>query len=74
MNYFQVNHIKNLLAHKNFYLWLAEIWTLVIAYMCLTNANDLPEVDVINKIGIQSIDKYVHFTFHFVFQYYGFSI
>lgn len=67
MNYFQVKHIKNLLAHKYFYLWLAEIWTLLIAYLCLTSAKDLPNVEIINKMGLQSIDKYVHFTLHFVF-------
>lgn len=61
MNYFQVKHIKNLLAHKFFYLWLAELWTLLIAFLCLVSFNNLPSV------GIQSADKYVHFTFHFVF-------
>ena len=67
MNYFQVKHIKNLLEHKYFYLWLAELWTLFIAYLCLTSAKDLPNVELINKMGLQSIDKYVHFTLHFVF-------
>ena len=60
-NYFQVKHIKNLLGHKYFYLWLAEIWTLLIAFLCLVSFNNLPSV------GIKSADKYVHFTFHFVF-------
>jgi len=55
------------LEHKYFYLWLAEIWTLLIAYLCLTSAKNLPNVEIINKMGLQSIDKYVHFTLHFVF-------
>lgn len=60
-NYFQVRHIKNLLEHKHFYLWLAEFWTLLIAVLCLENSKKLP------SIGIKSADKYVHFTFYFVF-------
>ena len=60
-NYFQVKHIKNLLAHKYFYLWLAEFWTLVIAFLCMVSFKKLP------SIGISGADKYVHFTFHFVF-------
>jgi len=56
-----VKHIKNLLAHKYFYLWIAEFWTLVIIILCLVSFNKLPNV------GIQSADKYVHFTFHFGF-------
>lgn len=60
-NYFQVKHIKNLLAHKYFYLWLAEIWTLTIAFLCLVSFKKLP------SFGVKSADKYVHFTFHFVF-------
>lgn len=61
MNYFQVKHIKNLLAHKYFYLLLAEIWTLSIAFLCLISFNTLPD------FGVKSADKYVHFTFHFGF-------
>ncbi len=60
-NYFQVRHIKNLLVYKHFYLWLAEFWTLLIAVLCLENSKKLP------SIGIKSADKYVHFTFYFVF-------
>ena len=56
-----MRHIKNLLAHKHFYLWLAEFWTLLIAVLCLENSKKLP------SIGIKSADKYVHFTFYFVF-------
>ena len=61
MNYFLVKHIKNLLAHKYFYLWLAELWTLIIAFLCLVSFKKLP------SLGVKSADKYVHFTFHFVF-------
>ena len=56
-----MRHIKNLLAHKHFCLWLAEFWTLLIAVLCLENSKKLP------SIGIKSADKYVHFTFYFVF-------
>lgn len=61
MNYFPVKHIKNLLAHKYFYLWLAEFWTLLVAFLCLVSFNKMPSV------GLPSADKYVHFTFHLVF-------
>lgn len=60
-NYFQAMHIRNLLAHKFLYLWLAELWTLFIAFLCLESFQKLP------SMGIKSADKYVHFTFHFVF-------
>jgi len=49
------------LEHKYFYLWLAELWTLLIAVLCLESSKKLP------SLGIKSADKYVHFTFHFVF-------
>lgn len=61
MNYFQVMLIKRLLAHKFIYLWLAEIWTLFIGFMCLAEFNNLPSV------GIRGGDKYVHFVLYFVF-------
>ena len=61
MNYFQVKHIKNLLEPKYFYLWLAELWTLIIAFLCLVSFKKLP------SLGVKSADKYVHFTFHFIF-------
>ena len=61
MNYFPVKHIKHLLAHRNFYLWLAELWTLLIIVLCMVSFKKLP------TLGIPSADKYVHFTFHFVF-------
>lgn len=60
-NYFQVTHIRNLLGHKYFYLWLAELWTVLIAVLCLESSKKLP------SIGIKSADKYVHFMFYFVF-------
>lgn len=49
------------MGHKYFYLWLAELWTVVIAVLCLESSKKLP------SIGIKSADKYVHFTFYFIF-------
>ncbi|QBZ96819.1 hypothetical protein GS03_00301 [Flavobacterium sangjuense] len=40
---------------------LAVGWTLLIAVLCLVKFTDLP------SIGVSEADKYVHFTFHFVF-------
>lgn len=56
-----MKHIKNLLAHKYLYLWLAEIWTILIFFLCLVSVGNLPSVKV------SGLDKLVHFTFHFVF-------
>ena len=60
-NYFQAMHIKNLLGHKKATFFLAVFWTLLIATLCLISFKKLPTV----KIG--GADKYVHFTFHFIF-------
>lgn len=49
------------MGHKYFYLWLAELWTVLIAVLCLESSKKLP------SIGIKSADKYVHFTFYFIF-------
>lgn len=46
---------------KNIYFWLAAIWTILIGVLCLASFSDLPTVNLKNT------DKYVHFTFHFVF-------
>ena len=46
---------------KNIYLSAALIWTCSILYFCLASFNNLPDV------GVENADKYVHFTFHFVF-------
>jgi VanZ family protein len=61
MNYFQVTTIKRLLEHKKGYLYLASLWTLLIAYLCLTDFNKLPTIE------ISGLDKSVHFILHFVF-------
>lgn len=61
MNYFLARPIQRLLAHKFFYLWLAEIWTLVIAFLCLVSFKQLP------TIAISGADKYVHFILHLGF-------
>jgi VanZ family protein len=36
-------------------------WTVIIAVLCLIKLTNLP------TFGVSGIDKYVHFTFHFVF-------
>jgi VanZ family protein len=46
---------------KKIWFWIAVIWTLVIAVLCLVRFNDLPGVKLANA------DKYVHATFHFFF-------
>jgi VanZ family protein len=46
---------------KKTILSLALGWTFLIAVLCLYRFGDLP------KIKVSGIDKYVHFTFHFVF-------
>jgi VanZ family protein len=48
-------------VNKNIYLLAALIWTSSILVLCLEPFNDLP------KVAIKNVDKYVHFTFHFVF-------
>ena len=40
---------------------LAIGWTILIAVLCLVEFTDLP------SLGVSEADKYVHFTFHFVF-------
>ena len=47
--------------NKNSFLSAALIWTFSILLLCLEPASDLP------KIGINNIDKFAHFLFHFVF-------
>jgi VanZ family protein len=46
---------------KNAIFSLAIGWTILIAVLCLVKFNDLP------SFGVSGADKYVHFTFHFVF-------
>lgn len=63
MNYFQVMTIKPLLARNKFYLALALCWTMLVFFLCLVSAGELPRIN----IKVSGIDKLVHFTFHFVF-------
>ncbi len=49
------------MVRKNIYLSASLIWTCSILFLCLASSSDLPDV------GIENADKYVHFTFHFVF-------
>ena len=53
--------INRLLVLKNIYLSAALIWTCSILVLCLASFSNLPDA------GIKNADKYVHFTFHFVF-------
>ena len=52
---------NNLSVLKNAIFSLAISWTILIAVLCLVNFTDLP------SFGVSRADKYVHFTFHFVF-------
>lgn len=54
-------HTNNLLVLKKAIAGLAIGWTILIAVLCLVKFNDLP------SLGVTEADKYVHFTFHFVF-------
>jgi VanZ family protein len=49
------------LEHKKGYFYLATLWTLFIAYLCLTDFSKIP------KIKIGGLDKSVHFILHFFF-------
>jgi len=55
--------IKRLLEHKKIWFGLATSWTVLIFILCLAKMNDLP------SLGVKGMDKYVHFTFHFVFTF-----
>ncbi len=52
---------KNLLVRNKILLGLAIGWTTLIGVLCLIKSGELP------PIHIAGVDKYVHFTFHFVF-------
>jgi VanZ family protein len=52
---------NNLLVLKNALFSLAIGWTILIAVLCLVKFSNLP------SFGVSGADKYVHFTFHFVF-------
>lgn len=52
---------NNLSVLKNAIFSLAIGWTILIAVLCLVKFTDLP------SFGVSGADKYVHFTFHFVF-------
>lgn len=60
-NCFHVMPTNNLLVLKNVIFCSAIAWTTLIAFFCLVKLNNLP------SISVSSADKYVHFTFHFVF-------
>ncbi len=49
------------MEHHKGYFYLACLWTLFIAYLCLTDFSKLP------KLGLGGLDKSVHFILHFFF-------
>lgn len=59
MNYYQVKLIKNLLEHKTLISLLTFLWTAVVAYLCIVNADGLP------SMGFFEYDKAGHLAFHF---------
>lgn len=52
---------NNSLVLKKIIFSFAIGWTVLIAVLCLVKFSNLP------SFGISGADKYVHFTFHFVF-------
>ena len=54
---------KNLSVLKKVFLFLALFWAGVIAFFCLVDSSEIPEVN----ISIENLDKVVHVFFHFVF-------
>ena len=54
-------HTNNSSVLKKVIFSLAIGWTVLIAVLCLVKLTDLP------SFGVSGADKYVHFTFHFVF-------
>ena len=55
---------KNLLVVNKIILGIALFWTFSIAFLCLTELSNLPNLP---NFEVSGIDKYVHSTFHFVF-------
>ena len=53
--------IKNLLAHSKLWFTLALLWTATVTFLCLVSMKELP------SLVVSGLDKYVHFTFHFIF-------
>ncbi|MBF2709357.1 VanZ family protein [Flavobacterium soyangense] len=46
---------------KKIFFWAALFWTLIILYLCLIKASDIP------KINVPNFDKAVHAFLHFIF-------
>lgn len=61
MNCFQVTTTKRLLERKNIYLGLALLWTIFMAFLCLSDFDQLPHIRIVG------VDKSVHFILHFFF-------
>lgn len=63
-NYFLVRTTEHLSEHRNYFLYLALVWTFFMAYLCLTDFNKLPNI----RIG--GLDKTVHFVLHCCFTFF----
>ena len=61
MHYFRPKITNYLLVVRKIVYVSAILWTAIIAVLCLAKFGKLP------SFGVSGIDKYVHFTFHFVF-------
>jgi VanZ family protein len=48
-------------VRNKFLLGIASGWTTLIGILCLVKSGDLP------SLHLPGADKYVHFTFHFIF-------
>lgn len=59
MHYFQVKIIKHLLVRKKVIQVTTFFWTGLVAYLCLTNSENLPQVELLKWDGLG------HFIFHF---------
>ncbi len=59
-NYYQVKLTKNLSEHRKAFLWIALVWTIIVAFFCLVNFEELPKVDI---KGFS--DKLGHMVFHY---------
>ena len=57
MNFYQVKPTQPLLAPK-LYLFAALIWTAIVTYFCLIDAEQIPKIT-------KGFDKLGHFSFHF---------
>jgi VanZ family protein len=60
-NYYQVMHIKHLLAPNKKVVWTALFWTFIIVVLCFKT----PSVE--KRLYFTNADKIAHFSFYFGF-------